>query len=152
MRDSPAYQDKRAFMAADYSKRDGPFIYPYRLICPVFIDSRLQPLPLLFELDNNQTKMLFPILLGFATLATSTATCYYPDGKVSGSVPCNSTTTGYSSCCASGHLCMSSGLCFTRGLISRGSCTDPTWKDPACAQYCLDCTFAAHTSLPNQAC
>jgi hypothetical protein len=101
---------------------------------------------------DNQTKMLFPILLGFATLATSTANCYYPSGKVSGSVPCNSTTTGYSSCCASGHLCMSSGLCFTRGLISRGSCTDPTWKDPACAQYCLDCTFAVHISFPNQAC
>ncbi|CZR54566.1 uncharacterized protein PAC_04450 [Phialocephala subalpina] len=33
---------------------------------------------------------------------------------------------------------MSSGLCFDNGLISRGSCTDPTWKDPACAQYCVD--------------
>lgn len=143
MQDSPAYQDQRALVLS----------YPPTTL---FAQSSF-----IRDSDNflsssswtdNQTKMLFLILLGFATLATSTATCYYPNGKISGSVPCNSTTTGYSSCCASDHLCMSSGLCLNRGLISTGSCTDPTWKDASCAQYCLDCTFAVHTSLPNQAC
>jgi len=152
MQDSPAYQDQRASIAVDYPKWGGPFISHYQLICPVFLDSDSDNCLFSSSWTDNQTKMLFLILLGFTTLATFTATCYYPDGKVSGSVPCNSTATGYSSCCASDHLCMSSGLCFSRGLISRGSCTDPTWKDAACAQYCLDCTFAVHTSLTNQAC
>jgi hypothetical protein len=51
--DSPAYQDQRAFMAADCPKSDDPFISPYRLICPVFIDSGLRQLPRLFELDGQ---------------------------------------------------------------------------------------------------
>jgi len=39
---------------------------------------------------------------------------------------------------------MSSGLCFNKGLITRGSCTDATWKDNNCAKSCLDCTSAFH--------
>ena len=88
--------------------------------------------------------MLFLVLLRFVTLARSTATCYFPSGKISDGVRCNSSTSGHSACCASGNLCMSSGLCFNKGLISRGSCTDATWTDYSCAKSCIDCKTHHH--------
>ncbi|PMD31807.1 hypothetical protein L207DRAFT_591233 [Hyaloscypha variabilis F] len=76
--------------------------------------------------------------LGFVELARGTATCYFPSGKISDGMPCNSSTTGQSACCNLGNLCMSSGLCFDKGLIARGSCTDATWTDDSCAKSCVD--------------
>lgn len=36
---------------------------------------------------------------------------------------------------------MDSGLCYTSGIIYRGSCSDPNFKDPACSPYCQDCVY-----------
>ncbi len=83
-------------------------------------------------------------VVGLASAATSASSCYYPDGSLAptSDKACNTTTSGHSGCCTA--PCMSSGLCFDNGLVSRGSCTDSTWKDPACPQYCQDCKFSFH--------
>ncbi|CAK3931701.1 Hypothetical predicted protein [Lecanosticta acicola] len=76
--------------------------------------------------------------LSAATLLTALVDaqqCYYPDGAPSEDTPC-SDGEGASSCCGSGSFCMDNGLCFGGGLVSRGSCTDKSWKSEACTGYC----------------
>ncbi|KAH7308355.1 hypothetical protein BKA65DRAFT_559835 [Rhexocercosporidium sp. MPI-PUGE-AT-0058] len=72
------------------------------------------------------------------SLATSSSSCYYPSGALAPDVPCDTSTTGHSACCGKGVECLSSGLCFDEGVISRGSCTDLDFADGACAEYCTD--------------
>ncbi|KAK4159927.1 hypothetical protein QBC43DRAFT_326350 [Cladorrhinum sp. PSN259] len=87
--------------------------------------------------------------------------CYYitskPVPKDSGIVPCDPSATGtdtgllpggsgttHSSCCnqEKGDVCLSTGLCLNtsgktpNNLLWINGCTDPTWRDPACPQYC----------------
>jgi len=74
----------------------------------------------------------------------SGALCYRPDGSSVGTdyQPCNS--GGNSMCCATNRVgahantCRPDGLCYdlTSQYIWRESCTDPTWRDPACLQLC----------------
>ncbi|KAF8861957.1 hypothetical protein BDZ45DRAFT_799601 [Acephala macrosclerotiorum] len=81
------------------------------------------------------------------TVSAAVRSCYYPDGTtLSQDTPCNTTTTGHSACCTA--PCMSSGLCFDNGLLSRGSYADQTWKDPACAPYCVDGT-SGNPAIPT---
>src|SRR5258708_7701358 len=61
------------------------------------------------------------------------ATCH-PDGSPS-------------MCCAIGpgrdgtqDICLSNGLCSNQLVIWRESCTDPTWKDPACLKLFVNGT------------
>ncbi|KAH7403839.1 hypothetical protein BKA64DRAFT_744362 [Cadophora sp. MPI-SDFR-AT-0126] len=77
--------------------------------------------------------------------ATSSSSCYYPSGNLapSNDVPCNTDTDGHSACCSEGVACLSSGLCFDNGLVSRGSCTDREYADEACASSCTDFTPSA---------
>lgn len=64
-------------------------------------------------------------------------TCYYPDGKsIAMDIPCNPDAP-QTSCCASDQFCLSDGLCYGGGMVTRGSCTDQNWG-PACAQVCTD--------------
>lgn len=84
------------------------------------------------------------MLLGLTNLthaATLSSSCYYPSGALapSNDVPCNTDTDGHSACCSEGVACLSSGLCFDNGIISRGSCTDQDYADEACASACTDC-------------
>lgn len=71
-------------------------------------------------------------------------TCYFPDGSVSPrDTPCHSPSIGdgASACCASSDICLSNALCLGQtgaALISRGTCTDKTWQNPECPQYCSD--------------
>ncbi|ORY01837.1 hypothetical protein BCR34DRAFT_90749 [Clohesyomyces aquaticus] len=78
-------------------------------------------------------------------------TCYFPDGTDTVSsggnyFPCNQTalTVGkHTSCCAPGDICFTNGLCKadTKDQYNwnwRVGCTDKTWKDPACPNYCRD--------------
>jgi hypothetical protein len=82
--------------------------------------------------------LFIPLSLISLLLPVSAAqSCYYPNATLSTDTPCNTTKTGHSACCTA--QCMTSGLCFDNGLISRGSCTDPDWKDSSCPQYCTDC-------------
>lgn len=55
------------------------------------------------------------------------AQCYYPDGvTLAPDQPCNSSGS-VSTCCGSSAQCLDNGLCFGRGAVSRGSCTDKNW-------------------------
>jgi type II secretory pathway pseudopilin PulG len=84
--------------------------------------------------------------------------CYLPNGSLDpSSYACNATaalTGGASACCLGNDLCYKSGTCFQgwSGVTYRQSCTDQSWKDPACPQYCLEpSTFAASASSKQRA-
>jgi hypothetical protein len=90
------------------------------------------------------SSILFSILLALnAQIVASAATCYNPDGTArsnpqGGYQPCQ-TGSGHSMCCnLQTDQCLPSGLCVTTGFapLWRESCTDPTWKDPACLNLC----------------
>ncbi|KAK0703889.1 hypothetical protein B0T26DRAFT_876754 [Lasiosphaeria miniovina] len=91
------------------------------------------------------------LLLCMARRAACGAVCYNPDGTVVGDkyiIACNSAATGesgsHSACCnqGTGDICMSTGVCVSSGsktpdsMIWINGCTDSTWRDPVCAQYC----------------
>src|SRR5689334_22722268 len=72
--------------------------------------------------------------------------CYYPDGSIPTDIiytACNS-GPGHSGCCDSYYrdVCQDNGLCFygssSTNNTYRATCTDRTWKDPACPNICLD--------------
>ncbi|KAM7194022.1 hypothetical protein V8F20_008118 [Naviculisporaceae sp. PSN 640] len=79
--------------------------------------------------------------------------CYTTAGNLirdPGVVPCNLNATAsgepgsHSSCCneLTGDICLTTGLCLSlnaktpSGMLWLNGCTDPTWRDPACPQYC----------------
>ncbi|KAF2489012.1 hypothetical protein BU16DRAFT_600653 [Lophium mytilinum] len=72
--------------------------------------------------------------------------CYFPDGSNTNAafVPCNQTAIEegkHTSCCAPGDMCFTNGICKANNPNQlnwnwRDACTDPTWKDPACPNYC----------------
>ncbi|KAF2194900.1 hypothetical protein K469DRAFT_681296 [Zopfia rhizophila CBS 207.26] len=78
------------------------------------------------------------------------STCYFQNGERVGGggtqyVACNQTAVlngKHSGCCSAGDDCLTNGLCRNRGIGSssnynwRVACTDKTFKDPACADYC----------------
>lgn len=84
--------------------------------------------------------VLYSILLFLPSVIAAVASCYFPDGTLKASdIPSNFTSsTGHSSCCGPAAEYLSSGLCLITGLVARGSCTDPTWADSACPNYCRD--------------
>lgn len=73
----------------------------------------------------------------FSSLASAATQCYFPDGiTLSPDVPCNAVSDNIGSpCCSSIAMCMDNGLCFGKGILSRGSCTDKNWGE-GCVQYC----------------
>jgi len=76
-----------------------------------------------------------PIFVFVIHISTSFAsTCYFPDGTIASDSPCTNSTT--SACCAADAYCLDNGLCLTDMVLSRGSCTDQTWKASECASYC----------------
>ena len=75
------------------------------------------------------------VLLNNVVLAQNQA-CYYPDKlTVSDDTPCDGNAE-VSACCPSDSYCMSNGLCFKSGIVSRGSCTDQDWSSGECTSYC----------------
>ncbi|KAM3418705.1 hypothetical protein BST61_g4682 [Cercospora zeina] len=84
---------------------------------------------------------IFAGLTGSLTLAATAPKCYYPDGTASTDVPCNAKAAaaagGYSACCSESSYCMDNGLCLDTGILKRMSCTDKTFKDKTCPQYCI---------------
>ena len=78
-------------------------------------------------------------------------TCYYPDKSIDlKGFACNGTTLregGASACCLPNDICFSNGACYQdwSGVMYRLSCTDPTFRDPACAPWCLlDGSYVPH--------
>ncbi|KAK4218896.1 hypothetical protein QBC37DRAFT_478619 [Rhypophila decipiens] len=93
------------------------------------------------------------LLCATTTLAADPPRCYSTAGnliKDKNVVPCNPNATAsgepgsHSSCCNQqmGDVCLSTGLCLNTGskgpsgLLWLNGCTDPTWRDRACPQYC----------------
>jgi len=81
------------------------------------------------------------LVLSSIFLTTTTyghALCYYPNGdSIATDIPSNITSSnGYAPCCGVGANYYSSGLCIVDGIISRGSCTDKSYSDSACATEC----------------
>lgn len=79
-------------------------------------------------------------------VATTEASCFFPNGDIIDDVPCNSGSG--SPCCALGYACLSNGLCEltlaansnpsgNEASFVRGSCTDRSWADPNCPAHCL---------------
>ena len=80
-------------------------------------------------------------------------TCYFPDGsKATSDTPCqesSSASDGASACCNSADACLESHLCLEQSggpVISRGSCTDQTWRSQECSQYCADGKYGKFSS------
>ncbi|KAI1099961.1 hypothetical protein F4804DRAFT_64423 [Jackrogersella minutella] len=96
-----------------------------------------------------ESALLF-LLGGCMVLQVLAVTCYHLDGTNAGpsNAICNPNATGavgsHSSCCNAdnGDACLSTGLCLNSlsrqqsHLLWATACTDPTFKDPSCPQYC----------------
>ncbi|KAI4102423.1 MAG: hypothetical protein LQ345_007372 [Seirophora villosa] len=87
---------------------------------------------------------LLPFLLPFlftlplTTVSSTTAQCYYPSSiPQPNDTPCDPSLP-VSNCCAPDDICLSNGLCYRANInrLHRGSCTDPTFSSPLCAQIC----------------
>ena len=82
----------------------------------------------------------------FVPTALAQQTCYVPDGTEVGiDTPCGPTSTNQASpCCDPRDTCLSNGLCLNSLLyISRGSCTDRSWRSDGCVPWCQDCMMSA---------
>ncbi|CAI6336704.1 unnamed protein product [Periconia digitata] len=77
----------------------------------------------------------------------SRMSCFARNGSsFDSTVPCNPDALAegkHTSCCANGDLCLTNGMCrsqederFGGNQYFRVGCTDKTWNDPACANYC----------------
>lgn len=91
------------------------------------------------------------LLVGISTVSIVSAQCFMPNGtdrnardgpgiryKTCGKSPAGSSQ---SMCCKIGDTCLDSGLCQDNGgRFWRESCTDQTWKDPACIRLYIDDT------------
>ncbi|KAI1378703.1 hypothetical protein F4677DRAFT_465833 [Hypoxylon crocopeplum] len=100
--------------------------------------------------------LLLLIAGGFMVLQVIAVTCYHLDGSLTGpsDSACDSSATGetgsHSACCNSDNadVCLSSGLCLNTvskqpsHLLWSTGCTDSTFKDPNCPQYCHGLNFA----------
>jgi hypothetical protein len=84
-------------------------------------------------------------LILLLSLSLASSLCYFPDGSVaSGDTPCSS--SGNSTCCGRGFACLSNNVCMLTDQVVgagpgqstyiRGSCTDKTWNDSKCPQFC----------------
>lgn len=90
---------------------------------------------------------LMLLFLPFTLLGEVQAICWFPDGvtQAVGDEPCHS--SGNSTCCGQGFACLSNRLCMLtsydteagsgQSTYVRGSCTDHTWTDPNCPQFCV---------------
>ena len=118
-----------------------------------------------FKLARSQslkmTRFFLFCQLVLATILNITLTlaqnCYMPNGQDrndrDGGNPvywsCNMTVpggSGHSMCCSQTNTCQPNGLCMDNGgNYWRESCTDSTWKDPACLQLYVTDNYGKST-------
>ena len=85
--------------------------------------------------------------------AISERRCYFPDGSIdTDGYVCNQTAAANgegSACCLHNDACYQTGTCFQdwSGVTYRQSCTDQSWKSPACPQYCTSAGVYTGTRL-----
>ena len=93
------------------------------------------------------------LTLTFAIDIVRAQSCFWPNGNglttSDDFVACG--TEGHSQCCASGHACMSNGLCFNpaKGGVYRGGCTDKNWSTENCPRMCNDMSGMFDTILAS---
>ncbi|KAL3426830.1 hypothetical protein PVAG01_00339 [Phlyctema vagabunda] len=88
--------------------------------------------------------------LGPCIAQSTNSTCFYPDGNVAKSfVACSATGDG--GCCLESDFCTGLGYCISnaKGYHYRGACTDSTWFNPSCPNYCLADTNSGNTTSVN---
>jgi hypothetical protein len=78
--------------------------------------------------------------------AADSRQCYFPSGLPSPGKPCHPDAT-QSVCCSPGFTCLSNGICEAgpananerawKYSLYRSGCTDSTFNDPACPQFCV---------------
>ena len=70
-------------------------------------------------------------------MATGGLKCYFPNGSLSPSVPCDP-SANVTHCCLKREQCLTNGICAIDATINygvqfaRGVCSDPTWQSPVC--------------------
>lgn len=85
--------------------------------------------------------ILYLALASVPFTASLDPTCHYPDGTVAlTDIPCNNHGSA-AACCGPNYYCLSNGLCWGDLHLGRGSCTDPTWQAPGCAELCRNGKF-----------
>ncbi|PGH00709.1 hypothetical protein AJ79_08129 [Helicocarpus griseus UAMH5409] len=82
----------------------------------------------------------FPLLLLLLTSpVTAQKKCYLPNGEVEeNDAPCFPQNPHSACCGGSTYVCSTNNMCahYDGSYYVIGSCTDPTWNDPACPSYC----------------
>jgi hypothetical protein len=93
--------------------------------------------------------LLFLLLFQFSLFPLPThGGCYFPDGTTAPAQDSPCGTSGNSTCCGQGFACLSNNICMLTAYVNgagsgqstyvRGSCTDPTWTDPNCPNFCVN--------------
>ncbi|PNY24999.1 Uncharacterized protein TCAP_05081 [Tolypocladium capitatum] len=102
-----------------------------------------------FPASAGSADKMRPLLV--VVLATcpsaSYSLCYFPDGSIATQdTPCRDDTP-QSTCCGQGYACLSNNICMATGSVPktlgasayvRGSCTDKSWRNGACPNFCAD--------------
>ena len=144
-------------------------VFSVRFVHSCLFSSPLVKLTLACSHTNTMTRFFLFCQLVLATffniVLTSAQDCYMPNGHDrnarDGGSPnywsCNITVpggSGHSMCCSQTNTCQPNGLCMDNGgNYWRESCTDSTWRDPACLQlYVTDDYGEFHGRLPESLC
>ena len=105
--------------------------------------TRQQSFRTIYEMRTTTIAIVLSSVSTALAAAATTPTpqqCYFPDGTESTHTPCNATQAaakgGFSACCSDSSYCMDNGLCLEAGILTRMSCTDKTFTDKTCPQYC----------------
>ena len=105
--------------------------------------NRQQSFRTIYEMRTTTIAIVLSSVSTALAAAATTPTpqqCYFPDGTESTHTPCNATQAaakgGFSACCSDSSYCMDNGLCLEAGILTRMSCTDKTFTDKTCPQYC----------------
>ncbi|KAF2254598.1 hypothetical protein BU26DRAFT_141657 [Trematosphaeria pertusa] len=87
--------------------------------------------------------------------SSALATCYFPNGDVSGADTACTPNSIVSACCFDGQACLSNGLCVSDphssslARLHRGTCTDQQWKSGNCPK---ECTSVDNNGVPVYSC
>ena len=74
------------------------------------------------------TPLGLSLILSCIPISLCTSQCYHPDGSVAFTdVPCSKCSRSIA-CYSPQAYCLTNNLCWTDMTLSRGACTDQTWK------------------------